>query len=271
MALELPFRTSNPSKLNTGLLSLPPELISAICSELCLHCRIDRVVEARSDAATAAVEDQRVISRLSQCSRRLRDIAQPALFHWYHGLEEEEYFRYAKRLASFVDAVIRNPGLAVSVRALALYDPDSDARPRCAFALDEIYRPTAEALGGHLAYRSPWSSKASVSDMCELAMAILPGLSQLRLQAFYDLSGSVDLHWSSWSYDMHSLTYLAFSGARKGDPREEGTYHIHEAKSLLRHTPNLRTLIAPDCSGGREIMLAWDFAREPWDVPLPKL
>jgi hypothetical protein len=93
MARKLLIRTSNGGQPDTGILSLPTELISAICCLLCFHCYGGRVVDATSEAVAAAYEDQRAISALSRCSRGLRDIAQPILFHWYYDLEEEDYCR----------------------------------------------------------------------------------------------------------------------------------------------------------------------------------
>src|SRR5689334_10947402 len=106
-------------KLN--IVDLPSEILDGICRLLCLHCRDEHVVLAGPDILPAALEDQRAIARFSRCSRRLRGLAQPVLFHWYHGHEEHDEIEERDRLASFVRAIVRNPTLAASTRALALY------------------------------------------------------------------------------------------------------------------------------------------------------
>lgn len=288
MARELPIRSSNGGKPDAGLLSLPTELISAICRLLCFHCRVGRVVDATSGAVTAAHEDQMAISALSQCSRGLCDIAQPILFHWYHDSEEEDYRRQEKHLECFVEAIIRNPNLAASVKALGLYQPElkrncsglsyAQARARRTYEVDSIFRPTALSLGpGHLERRANSSLPALFVELRDLAIALSPALSQL---CFHDVpvpteDEAADYNWTSWSYPLPSLITLVFPGARTRIPAEEDTYHIREAANLLRHAPNLHTLIAPDCGGGGRRHLFRDDDDDDddaaWDVPLPAL
>ena len=270
MSFESPLRPGN-----AGLLDLPNEIISAICSSLCLHCQIDRVVEATPAVVIAAYGDQQALSRLSQCSKRLRDLAQPVLFHWYHVLEEEEHDPEIQRLASFVNALIKSPNLCASVKALSFPGPEfqlggraAEVRTRLIADRHGIYDRAIQAIGGHLSRRSLYYFW--IGHLRELTIAITPGLSQL---CFHRTSPEEhkEKEWVRWGNDMNNLTYLAFSGARRGDPRAECTYHINEAKDLLRHTPNLLALVAADCSGGRDKDGPRQVSNEAWDVPFPKL
>ncbi|RDL33318.1 uncharacterized protein BP5553_08757 [Venustampulla echinocandica] len=55
-----------------SLVDLPTEILVHICSSLCLHCELPRVVDAPSAAVGAASSGQKVHSQLSQCSKKLR-------------------------------------------------------------------------------------------------------------------------------------------------------------------------------------------------------
>jgi hypothetical protein len=280
MAPELPIRTSNSKPNSTSLLSLPNEIISAICCSLCFHCRADQVVSAPSAAVVKAYRDQVAIAYLSHCSKRLRGIAQPILFHWYHELEMEDWRRRERRLESFVEAIIRNRHLAPSVKALAFYQPEpkrsglSDAKVRGwrVYEVDMIARPTAEALGTrYLSRRARTSRPACFLELQGLAIAIAPRLSQLCFNNFPRRTNT-PYNWTSWSYALPSLTYLALPEVKIHMPWAETTIHIREAKQLARRTPNLETLVFPEPScGGRRMRVARRAIDEPWDVPLPKL
>ncbi|KAL2021831.1 hypothetical protein VTK56DRAFT_6605 [Thermocarpiscus australiensis] len=264
--MTLPIR---PSKLNAGLLDLPAEVISEVCCSLCFHCQQrGTLVEATSAAVRAADQDQQAISRLSRCSKLLRNIALPVLFHWYHGFEREDYPRQLKRLASFVCTIIRKPGLAASVKALALYTleydscgSDEEQWAQRVYDADGIYQRAVEAIGGHLLQRCGLhpsvASYPLVEDLQELAMAISPGPFPALVR---------------WQYDLSRLAYLAFPGVSEDSKNPMGCkYHIVEAKALLRHTPNLWVLVAPDWSGSWGDFFKTKLNSEPWDVALPKL
>ncbi len=283
MALELPVPTKDHRARNApGLLSLPSEIISSICSLLCFHCRVDCAVSATWDAALRAYSDQVALAYLSRCSKRLRDIAQPILFHWYHDLEDGDHLRQERQLENFVDTIIRNPHLAASVRALAFYQPEikrpgptyAQVRDSRVYEVEKIFRPTIEALGpGHLARRAAALRPACFFELRDLAIASTPKLAQLLLHEVPDGREDGQYNWTSWSYALSSLTSLAFPGVRStsGDSWEEVTIHIHEAKQLLRQTTNLETLIFPDSGGGGPMAAVNRVIDEPWDVPFPKL
>ncbi|KAM7196057.1 hypothetical protein V8F33_006349, partial [Rhypophila sp. PSN 637] len=102
------------------LLNLPNEMIIEICRSLCLHCRHERIGELPEEDVAAGIQDQLAISRLSRCSKTLRDIAQPILFHFFARLAQRAS---QKRLPAFVHTLLWRPDLASSVRSLALWSP----------------------------------------------------------------------------------------------------------------------------------------------------
>jgi hypothetical protein len=69
---------------------------------------------------------------------------------------------------------------------------------------------------------------------------------------------------------MPTLKDLVFEGVQ-GDPDYEVSYHIYQAKNLLRHTPNLQILIAPDCAAGADGGVNVRYRSKPWDIPLEGL
>ncbi|KAK3898070.1 hypothetical protein C8A05DRAFT_19284, partial [Staphylotrichum tortipilum] len=93
-----------------------------ICRPFCFHCQVDCVVTADPDDVAKGCSDQITLS----CCKRLRDMVQPILFHWYHDLEDENYRRQERHLEHFVEAIIRNAGLAASVRVLVLRQQSSN-------------------------------------------------------------------------------------------------------------------------------------------------
>lgn len=239
---------------NLNMTDLPSEILDGICRLLCLHCQVEHVVIAYPGILPGAFEDQKVIARFSRCSRRLRDIAQPGLFHWYHDGEVDNHAQEVGRLVSFLRAILRNPTLAASTQALALYQP----RKWTTFHDSEgFFRRAIEALGGYLLQQ--WRPVLSLENLHELAMAITPALSQLCLHRESPDSAT----WATWNYGMQNLKYLAFAG----------NFDLKEARNLLRWAPNLDTLIAPDCWGGGPgyIRIRPKFSGQPWDFMLARL
>ena len=302
--LPLRARRQEPS---VGILDLPSELLHEICCQLCLHCHHEHVVTACPDVLPAAFEDQKALARLSRCSQRLREIAQPVLFHWYQGGKPdngEEDAEELGRLVSFLRPIIRHPTLAASTQALALYETpwSRDAT----FADPEgSLGPAFEAVGGYLLrhWRNNYRKGLHLNQLQELAMASTPALSQLCLQRQSFLQRRIFRHqqaflprhtfeqhhqawlqrqselpnetWEVWSYPMPNLKYLAFPGKTPGGEDdsypEKDTYDLKDAMSLLRHAPNLDTLVAPDCWVGELFQTTTHFETQPWCVMLTSL
>ena len=271
----LPLRASRQEP-SLGIVNLPSEILHEICCQLCPHCHHEHVVTASFDLLPAAFEDQKALARLSRCSQRLREIAQPVLFHWYKGSETDngrEDVEELGRLVSFLRPIIRHPTLAASTQALALYETQWSRDATFADPEGSL-GPAFEAVGGYLLrhWRHNYRKKLYLDQLQELAMASTPALSQLCL---HRMSEDFNETWGFWSYPMPNLKYLAFpgntSGGEDGTYGYEDTYDLKDAMSLLRHAPNLETLVAPDCWGGEIFETKAHFAKQPWDLMLTSL
>lgn len=77
------YRITSPDDREAGasILNLSPEILDAICGMLCLHCSHVNAVDVPYSLIHAATRDQRALSSLSRTCSRLRDRAQPVLFH----------------------------------------------------------------------------------------------------------------------------------------------------------------------------------------------
>ena len=257
----------------TSLAQLPTELVLQICTYFCLHCQVTRVVAASPAAVYAASLGQTTLARLSQCSRRLQDIAQPVLFHQYHTREENVFGSARKRLASFVFATLRQQHLATAVQAMSLYYPQARDRQSDVYYYvaqpvddaDGLVRQAAQRLGGYLP--EVCGDRLTFEDFNDLAIAIMPNLSQLCLEPHFEWRAIEEWCWTDWPYPLPALTCLVLRGARE-EPGLEKTYHLYEARDLIQQAPNLRVLIAPDCAAGSLTEAYHRHTGKPWDVPL---
>lgn len=201
------------------------------------------------------------------------------LFHWYHGGETDDGetddgqggVDVLDRLVSFLRAIIRHPTLAASTHALALYEPLSSRYGHFATFADpeRSFGRVFEAVGGYLLqrWRNTNGQTLFLDQLQELAIVRTPALSQLCLDRESEFS---DCSWGVWSYPMPNLKFLAFAGNRTGGLEEE-TYDLKDAMNLLRHAPNLDTLVAPDCWGGASTRIRAHFQKQPWDLMLTGL
>lgn len=265
------------------LSELPTELILQICTSLCLHCQIPRVVDASPDVVSAASPGQTALSRLSQTCKRFQRLSQPILFHWYHARHGDGYHEQRKRLAPFLFATLRRPDLNAAVQAISLYEPEYPFGDRGDYPImprswhvaqavldsDGLLRRAAQRLGGHL-LRKTSSDRPTLEDFNDTAIATAPNLAQLCLQRGCEWGRTDEWCWTGWPYPLPSLTCLVLRGA-DGDPRYRETYHLYQARSLIRQAPNLQVLIAPDCAAGAEHAMAARFRKQPWGVPLDAL
>ncbi|KAL2261571.1 hypothetical protein VTK26DRAFT_3878 [Humicola hyalothermophila] len=270
--------------LNTGastpapaLLILPAEILVKISQNLCLHCRARRIGEIPHDEAAVGIQDQTALANLSASSRRLRTIAQPILFHFFHSLSRHIDTR--RRLASFVRALFHRPDLASSVKSLVLWTPNDRDLQRMSYEQflavavrdeDHTFARAAEKLG-------PWwvgRQYGSLHELQELAIALASDATYVLLQRSF-LGASPAKTWRDWTHPMKNLRHVVLVGWRKGWPRDGYSYHIKEARAFLRHATNLESLVAVECGGdgvgdlfveGRDELKAL-----PWDLELPCL
>jgi hypothetical protein len=255
---------------------LPTELVLQICTSLCLHCQVPRIVDASPDVVSAALPRQTALSRLSQTCKRLQSIAQPVLFHWYHARQAQGHNDQRRRLAAFVFTTLRRADLCAAVQAISVLKPDIPIGQTYAEGLaesvhdaDGLYRRAAARLGGHLLRGS--SERPTLEDFIDMAIAAAgPTLTQLCLPLRCEWGRTESWCWMGWPYPLPSLACLALRSADRYPLRQE-TYHLYQARNLIRQAPNLQTLIAPDCAAGSGTSMAARFVNQPWDVPLAAL
>ncbi|KAK3937129.1 hypothetical protein QBC46DRAFT_320156 [Diplogelasinospora grovesii] len=223
---------------------LPTELVLKICECLCLHCQLDCVVAAPSEELMAGLENQKALSCLSRCNRRLCSIAQPVLFHWFEdSTRSRDYTRPigARRLKRFTLTIVRQPGLAGSVRALFLRAPVTEALD------DPNFNPHQK-----------------------LARAISPGITQLFLHDLGIFGSDDELEPVGWPYGLPNLKFLVCPGTRL-HKEVLLQHHIYQIQTMLRRAPKLEVLIAPNCGCNSVAENEWYYSIQPWGVPFPRL
>ncbi len=261
---------------NVGIINLPNEILHEICCHLCLHCHHECVVIVDFDLRLDAFEDQKALARLSQCSQRLRKIAQPVLFHWYQSDEEEDEpggYEELDRFVSFMRPILRHPTLAASTRALALYNPrmfPEESHHVTSSDPEGSFGRAFEAVGGSLLqlWRNNGGEKLYLDQLQMLAMASTPALSQLRVSResdFFNRARGV------WSYLMPNLKCLTFFAGDGSGGLGDDSNDVKFAMSLLRHAPNLESLVALDCWGEWMIHSRVYFVERPWGLLLTNL
>ncbi|KAK4144167.1 uncharacterized protein C8A04DRAFT_36825 [Dichotomopilus funicola] len=271
-----------PSSTNLApILTLPVEILIQISCSLCIHCRHPRVGEISDDEATAAVRDQTVLANLSASSRRLRAVAQPVLFHFFHPLERN-YSEVLLRLSRFACTLYHRGDLATSVRSLVFWTPEYYDRKHdireAQLTLRKVFadKPTHKRAAAEL---GPWwvsRSYISLDELQELTIALASGVTYVLLQRRFHGFGKT---WADWPCLMEGLRDVVLVGFRKWwllDPCGH-SFHIKQAREFLRHARNLDSLVAADC-GADGCEPDYRFAQDPrpwkaapWDVELPRL
>ncbi|KAF5635880.1 hypothetical protein F52700_5193 [Fusarium sp. NRRL 52700] len=105
--------------------SLPTEILQNICAHFCHHCQGKTLIPqfhlpvtgdyvTDRDTNSANAEAIRDLCALSRVSRRLREVAQPILYHEFPSLELRR-----GRLEHYLRTVIARPDLAAVVKTLA--------------------------------------------------------------------------------------------------------------------------------------------------------
>lgn len=269
--------SSNPA----SILTLPTEILIQISCNLCIHCRYPRVGEISDDEAPAAVRDQTVLANLSASSRRLRAVAQPVLFHFFHPLERN-YSEVILRLSRLARTLYHRRDLAASVRSLVFWMPEYNDRKHNRDKAHEILRlviadrPTHDRAAAEL---GPWwvsRSYTSVDELQELTIALASGVTYVLLQRkFYGFRKN----WGEWPCLMEGLRHVVLVGFRKWWLHNPSgfSFHIKQARKFLRHARNVESLVAADCGADgcepdhrfAEDPRPWKAA--PWDVELPRL
>ncbi|GKU00087.1 unnamed protein product [Fusarium langsethiae] len=255
--------------------SLPVEVFTAICRNLCVHCQHAHVVDLPPDEIDHAIEAQQALSRLSRTCRRLRSIAQPILYHCYYSRRKSgsshniEFSGDTDNrtceigiLRAFLRTLLQRPDLAKHVRALALFALKEDTFGKISQDMQDLFRQAGEragfrALPSYEQVDSKWLQEASIMAAPFVEQLLIyrsssEGLQYIRDSPFY----------------LPNLKYLVLPGQGK-NPDE--CCHIQQMQDVLLKAQNLEILAASDADCGTDIPLRERFRAEPWNTALSSL
>ncbi|KAH8904690.1 hypothetical protein BR93DRAFT_829779 [Coniochaeta sp. PMI_546] len=219
----------------TGLVGLPPELVTHICSYLCPHC---------TGVRPRLPNRQPDLSRLSRTCRRLRDIVQPIVFHRFHDRQSSPGHRL--RLLRVLSI---RPDLGQNIKSLSISEPDDhDALTEVdqQFINDSIVRlglpplPRGWNIDGYGEHRVL---------LLELILLQTPNLEVLQIPLDYDWTLNIIRHQATRPF-LQKLKSLRVEHFYISGDRYEVSMQAVDA--LLRASPNLENLSLPtvtDCKG----------------------
>ncbi|KAF4467062.1 hypothetical protein FALBO_6076 [Fusarium albosuccineum] len=122
-----------------SLADLSTEILLQICRHFCLHCQDEyseawdtrplcyqrRREEQKRDAKSWYALNRHALFSLSLASKRLRNIAQPILYHefvlGYDDSWRTDFYSWNGRLGSFMRSITRNPDLASLVKVVHIH------------------------------------------------------------------------------------------------------------------------------------------------------
>lgn len=108
---------------SSGLLRLPAEILLLIFGNFCQHCRTTHSKQEQEREGISPAwdcSDRQALYSACVVSRRLRDVAQPLLYHDCIIGNCQQDDTSARRFTSFLRTVTRQPGLAALVRTCRL-------------------------------------------------------------------------------------------------------------------------------------------------------
>jgi hypothetical protein len=245
-------------------LRLPTEMLSLTAESFCVHCEGQTVQgEIRFNAPTAR-ENKTALSRLSRVCWRLREVCEPILYHYYSAsnLPCAARPQTNDKLVVFVHNILRNPALAVAVRALQLTHYDVPECERCEADL-------VRAMGKkQLKIDDRWTKYLVEDEGYEmvhfdlqliLVMAVKSTPEYLLLARSALDYGLDEYEFRDWASIgcLPRLKVLMFTGIGDYD------YHIFSRSPLIESAPDLEVLLASDCgcqTGGKDTL--WMDVRE---------
>jgi hypothetical protein len=285
-------QTTTPAPSPTravNLLTLPAEILINIGQNLCLHCRVPCIGEIPDDDAATGIREQTALANLSACSRLLRSVAQPILFHFFHSLAGVVFTLL--RLTQFVHTIYHRPDLAASVRSLVLWTPHHELEEWRGDAPHRLFENNKHGKDGkshdltacvraamvERLGHEPWQPVllgTSLEEMQELALSLTSGtVGYLLLQRSYYRTRGAD--WQDWAHPMERLRHVVLVGWRYRWPRTRFTYHIKHLRAFLSCARDLESLVAVDCGAGTSAPFVVSDQDELkallWDVELPRL
>lgn len=220
------------SKQRVGLADMPVELMSHICSFLCIHCTGERT--------RWPMMRQTALSRLSRTCRRLRDIAQPIIFHSFSTRRSDEH-----RLARLLRTLSTRPDLALHMKSLVLAEKPQHGN-LC--EADRLFVQAVVArLGlGHLP--DHWTeTEGHPLLLAELILNYTPNLEDLQIPLSPDWELGIVRHQAAKPFRflpklrVLEITFYYISGDRRG-------LSTGQITGLLSAAPSLEELRVPTLS-----------------------
>jgi hypothetical protein len=271
-----------PSSRSLGLSGLPNEILSLILGRFCLHCRGGVTPQAffprpkhkyiRPSWSWYSRDCQ---SLHSAClvSTRLRDVAQPILYHQFSPGYGDSWracrYQWTSRLLPFLCTVTGRPDLAAQVRHLHLNDhilgslSDSE-RAEVEPTLEQVSRARGIRLSGFLRpFQDRWQSsngrieyRPAGLELATMLVACLPNLACLTLSTpspgFIPLSALRAANISSLpiqtlDFDCYDCSEAVMGGIFEAASPNLRTLNLHspdgaDLRTLARPLPNLRDL-----------------------------
>ncbi|KAH8881183.1 hypothetical protein GQ53DRAFT_812776 [Thozetella sp. PMI_491] len=171
---------------------LPPEVLHQICGHLCLHCR-----NPEGDAIPCfdnehGRENKKDLAQLACTSKRLRQVVQPVLFHYFvvHSTFTVSAKRARDQVLAFLRVLCQRPDLADEVRALSLIPPtaynDSYPMDHATWRIISTLEPVAREFPQHTLttgrpnFRKP--AKKSLFEITPWMLAAVPKLERLTME-----------------------------------------------------------------------------------------
>ncbi|KAI1774354.1 hypothetical protein F4818DRAFT_80234 [Hypoxylon cercidicola] len=264
--------------------SLPNEILSIILGNFCLHCRETEETphayfhtQQQSGQPSWYSLDSKALYSMCLVSRKLRDVAQPILYHQfipgYGDCWGSARSVWDRRLLPFVRTIILRPDLAAMVRRLYFHFSllTSTTNDEVEAVLEQVtqthdflsdflghfhdkwpsdltpYQPFCDELGGLLLVYLPNLTSLSLtggtpSRNIPSSALRAAGVSSLRIQTI-DLLGCG----KDWGYRLDGILEMASSTLK--------TLNLNSCtsaglQSLARPLPNLRNLRLTNCKFG---------------------
>jgi hypothetical protein len=268
---------SRRSSRSLGLTELPNEILSLILGWFCLHCRGGVTPQAffphtgqQPTRPSWYSRDCQSLHSACLVSARLRDVAQPILYHQfspaYGDSERSRRYQWSSRLLPFLCTVTGRPDLAAQVRHLHLSDYMIESLGDSEWAeveptLEQISRARGIQLSGFLRpFQDLWQSTGGTNyrpgglELTTMLLACLPKLACLSVSmpspGLIPLSALRAANISTLPIQTLDFIYYAtsetvFSSIFEAMSSNLRTLNLHmpdgaDLRALARPLPNLR-------------------------------
>lgn len=221
---------------NATLTTLPTEIIRAICATMCRHCCTTGLVWSDSVLYGHRKSD---LKRLSETCRRLRDIAQPVLFHNIN----------PKDLLPLLRTIIERPDLAVHIRGFSNHDSKTSLPSN-----DDVERLEAAARRLGIDRGEGWLKEIQIDEVARYTWPLDFILSHIPyIVAMYlvlpNISEEKEL--GNLIEGKVVMPHVRCLYVTDGD-HEDGMVNLGDMCALLAMMPNIQKLDVYHCEGATQ-------------------